>query len=162
MNMRDTVTLAYISLIVAFMGYATANNKQYLLLLLPYLTFGFVNIFSHHNMAIGALGYFLKKELPCSSKSMHWDASEILENYQRKFIWHRSVSAAVIFLAPPLIALALLWYWGFLNTESQYFSTIRFMFWVIGLLTVFVSGYFLWNIHHFRLLAAKGELKRYF
>ena len=162
MNMRDTVTLAYISLVVAFTGYATANNKQYLLLLLPYLTFGFVNIFFHHNMAIGALGYYLKKELPCSKESKHWDGSEVLENYQRKFIWHRSISAATVFIAPSFIALILLWRWGFLNAESEYFSVVRFILWVFGLTLTLASSYLLWRVHRFRMLAATGNLKRYF
>ena len=162
MGLRDTVTLTYVSLVAGFLGYAAANDKQNLLLLLPYLTFGFVNIFFHHNMAIGALGYFLKKELPCSSRSLHWDGSETLEKYQRKFVLHRSLSAAMIFLSPPAIALVLLWYWGFLNVESEYYSTIRFIAWILGLLTTLVSAYFLWEVHRFRLLAAEGELKRYF
>ena len=161
-SLRDTVTLAYISLVAGFFGYATANDKQNLLLLLPYLTFGVVNIFSHHNTAIGALGYFLKKELPCSSQTLHWDASEVLENYQRKFVWYRSISAAVIFLAPPVTSLILLMYWGFLNVESEYYSTIRRIAWFAGVGITLLSARFLWVVHRFRILAAEGELKRYF
>jgi len=162
MGLRDTVTLAYISIVAGFLGYATAHDKQNLLLLLPYLTFGFVNIFSHHNTAIGALGYFLKKELPCSSQTLHWDASEILENYQHKFVWYRSLSAAVIFLAPPITSLILLLYWGFLNAESEYYSKIRLIAWIAGVFITLLSAYFLWVVHRFRILAAGGELKQYF
>jgi len=162
MGMRDTVTLAYVSLVAGFMGYAAASDRQNLLLLLPYLTFGFVNIFSHHNMVIGALGYFLKKELPCSSRSVHWDGSKTLEGYQNRFVLYRSLSAAMIFLAPPTIALVLLWYWGFLSVESEYYSTIRFIAWIAGLVTTLASAYLLWRVHRFRLLAAEGDLKRYF
>jgi len=158
-SLRDAVTLAYISLVAGFSGYAFAADKRALLLLIPYLTFGFVNIFAHHNAVIGALGFFLKKELKCAKDEKHWDNSETLLNYQNQFILFRTLSAAIIFLLPPFVSLFLLAYWGFWYTSSENISLIRLGAWSFGFAITLASAWLLWRVHNFRRQAAMGKLK---
>jgi hypothetical protein len=113
LELRDNAIVLYLGAISAVLGFVTGTgvNTEFLLII-PLLAFGATSIVEQHNILIGLLGQYFRKELDpvyqeIDEFATQWDGSEALleKAAQWPLIFQRKYAHLILLIWPPILSL---------------------------------------------------------